>query len=133
VASFVVKQSRETEESRIEVETHTPDDKSGESDLGPGVHRFMLIVENDAGVQSEPVISAVEVVAVDTRLPVDFSPDLRRPPVGIDRGRQKGKGGAGPPSKGPPPKKIKPARPVKSTKAKKVGRKPKPKKKAPER
>jgi hypothetical protein len=131
VVSFVVKQSLETSDSKLEVETQNPKDVSGESDLRPGVHRFMLTVEDDAGVQSEPVIAEIEVVG--TRLPTDFAPGLLRVPPGIDNVRRKGKGGGGPAPKDGPGKKSKPGRQVKSTPAKKAAKKPAAKKTTPKR
>ena len=84
MVSFLVKESRETRESRLEVETQTPEDKSGASDLRPGLHRFMLVVENEAGVQSEPAIVEVEVIEPTGRLPAGIS-RASRYPTAIDR------------------------------------------------
>jgi hypothetical protein len=84
VVSFLVKESRETTESQLEVETQTPEDKSGDSDLRPGLHRFMLVVENERGVQSEPAIVEVEVIEPISRLPAGIS-RASRYPTAIDR------------------------------------------------
>ena len=91
MVSFLVNQSRETPESRLEVETQTPEDKTGASDLRPGVHRFRLVVENERGVQSEPAIVEVEVIEPT------ISPDLirqdrfGRPEGRLTKGSGKGK------------------------------------------
>jgi len=70
VVSFLVKEVRETTESQLVVETQSLEDKSGASDLLPGVHRFMLVVENDTGRQSEPMIVEVEVTRPTIRVPI---------------------------------------------------------------
>lgn|GEM_PF-6962494 len=125
MVSFLVKESRETRESRLEVETQTPEDKSGDSDLRPGLHRFMLVVENEAGVQSEPAIVEVEVTEPISR----FSPTFRDPGAIDDAGLSKTVPAASPAEL----RSMKKSRKGKSKEGTKSQNRPKAKKTAPKR
>ena len=70
LATFLVNQSLETTASRLEVETQSTA-AGGAADLGPGVHRFRLVVVNDQGVESDPVIASISVTQPIIRPPID--------------------------------------------------------------
>lgn len=57
---FKVGQTIETEVGQIEVATASPNDSNFALGIGP--HRFQLVVEDDRGNKSEPVIAEVEIV-----------------------------------------------------------------------
>lgn len=81
MATFKINQSLETTDSQLEVETVADDGPTGPTTLNVGNHRFKLVVVNDKGVQSEPVIATVRVVR-PVRPIIDRDD---RPPIIVDR------------------------------------------------
>jgi hypothetical protein len=61
VATFAVNQTAETSDPQIEVETRPIWDPTGTLTIGPGRHRFQLIVEDNLGRRSVAATAEVEV------------------------------------------------------------------------
>jgi hypothetical protein len=82
LTAFLVNQSVQTTTPRLQVETRTATDTSGATALRPGVHRFRLIVINDEGVQSDPVIAEVRVTQALIVQPIIVQPIITQPFIG---------------------------------------------------
>lgn len=76
LAAFSVNQVLQTTVGQLQVETLTASDTSGLTALRPGVHRFQLVVQNDQGVLSDPVIATVKVTPQLILKPTAVAPQV---------------------------------------------------------